>query len=286
MLDIAPAAPSDPAALATEKRKRKVAVVGTAPSGRHAPYDDPSWEIWGVAARAPYVTRATRWYEVHDLDNGKWGDTWAPKMAEWVKDCECWMFYPHALLPDAKFVPTRELIEIYDPFFLSSSMAWMMAHAIEAERFGEAPVGEIGIWGVDMEFGTEYYEQRAGIRHFIEIARHRNINVRRLRTGGVTYEPLPYPFCHDDPLAEKLALRREKIVQEQKTQQALLDAARARIQALDGGIAALAQSGLDVTKLQEEKAIVERSIPTFLSILAELRGALKDNEWTANFIRP
>jgi hypothetical protein len=85
----------------------------------------------------------------------------------------------------------------------------MMAMAIDELRpLNKEPVeGELAIYGVDMEYGTEYAQQRAGFRHFIEVARILGIPVTRLNSTGLSYEPVPYPMWQDDPLLCKLELR-------------------------------------------------------------------------------
>ena len=87
-----------------------------------------------------------------------------------------------------------------------------MALAIAELRPKDGPPveGEIGIWGVEMEHGTEYREQRVGFRHFIDLAKEIGIPVTRLVSGGLAYEPVPSPFWQDDPLLSKLAKRTQE----------------------------------------------------------------------------
>jgi hypothetical protein len=92
---------------------------------------------------------------------------------------------------------------------MTSTFSWMMAMAIDELRpLGGPPVdGEIAIYGVDMEYGTEYAQQRAGFRHFLEVARILGITITRLNSTGLAYDPVPYPMWQDDPLLNKLELR-------------------------------------------------------------------------------
>jgi hypothetical protein len=87
----------------------------------------------------------------------------------------------------------------------------MIAMAIDELRpaGGQPTEGHIGIWGVEMEYGTEYRQQRVGFRHFIAIAHLLGIPVSRSVAGGLAYEPVPYPMWQDDPLLNKVEQRRD-----------------------------------------------------------------------------
>lgn len=183
----------------------KVALVGTCPSGKEAPYDDKEWEIWGVGTRADYVTRANRWFELHHLDTEEPGFAagWRHNMKVWFKDTDTqiWMFSPEPDMGNVIEYPIHRISQKYGTYFLTSSFAWMMALAMEEGAT------EVGLFGIDMEYGTEYREQRAGVRHFIELMRHRDIKVYRLAQAGIAYEPIPYPMIDKDPLIRKIKWR-------------------------------------------------------------------------------
>ncbi len=185
---------------------KKIALVGTCPSGKEAPFDDESWEIWGVGSRADYVTRATRWFEIHAIDNEEpdFQVNWRAYLKRWFKDgkTEIWMIYPEYDLGNVVQYPAKEISIKYGTYFLTSTFAWMMALALDEG------VDEIALYGIDMEYGEEYREQRNGLRHFIELAKQLNVNVTRLFTSGIAYEPVPYPMFCNDPLIQKLKWRK------------------------------------------------------------------------------
>lgn len=192
---------------------RKIALVGTAGSGAKAPYDDPDHEIWGVSARADYVRRADRWFELHRLDGEPqaWADKWRKDIKTQMADIpSLWMLFPEpGLHGNVIRYPAERIVQRFGTYHMSSTFAWMMALAIDELRpMGGAPIdGEIGIFGVEMEYGTEYRQQRSGFRHFIDLARFAGIAVSRLASGGLAYEPVPYPMWQDDPLLNKLELK-------------------------------------------------------------------------------
>lgn len=203
-----------------EKEGRKIALVGTADSGELAPIDDPSWEIWGVSAKRKWITRATRWYEVHRLagHGESWVNIWKNHALSFNDETDIYMHYPEPGFGKVFPYPVDHIMQRFGTYFLTSSFAWMMAHAIdEMCPAGEDPVpGEIAIYGVDMESGSEYTQQRAGFHHFIDLARILNVRITRLASSGISYEPIPYPMSQDDPLLNKLDKRqvhaRDKLV--------------------------------------------------------------------------
>jgi len=193
---------------------RKIALVGTAESGAKAPFDDDSYEIWGVSARAAYVTRADRWFELHRIDGepDKWASNWRSIIKTYSHDVVLYMLYPEFDLgPKVVAYPYEKIVQRFGTYFMTSSFAWMMALAIDELRpvNGEPIDGEIAIFGVEMEYGTEYTQQRVGFRHFMDLARVLGIGITRLLASGLSYEPVPYPMWKDDPLLNKLGQRRE-----------------------------------------------------------------------------
>ena len=66
---------------ATDKPKRKIAIIGTAPSSvKLAPYDDPTWEIWALK-----VWNIQRWdvfFEVHEATEGV--KRWPKEYSQWL----------------------------------------------------------------------------------------------------------------------------------------------------------------------------------------------------------
>lgn len=117
-----------------------------------------------------------------------------------------WMFYPETgLSADVVRMDPQPILRKYGSFFLTSSIAWMFAQALEEGAT------EIALAGVDMEYDTEYRRQRAGVRHFVDIARMLGVNVRRVADSGIALDPVPYPMCMEDPILSKVALRKKSL---------------------------------------------------------------------------
>jgi len=264
------------------KKKRRIALVGTAESSVHAPYDDPTWEIWGIGVRSAYVTRADRWFELHRLA-GKpkdWAANWRGLIRSWSDECELWMLYPEQDLgPKVMSLPCDRITQRFGTFFLTSSFAWMMALAIDEG------VDEIGIWGVDMEYGTEYRSQRTGLRHFMALARGLGIHVTHLLSGGVAYEPVPYPLIEDDPLLQKLTLCRDnaaKRLGEWRASLAKTETMVTHNKAVMGEI----KDGKRKTSLASETEALSKTALKMQFDIARLEGEDAAQAWFEDYLRP
>jgi len=254
---------------------RKIALVGTTNSGEAAPFDDQSWEIWGCSERFHYVTRATRWFELHRLDgeSGAWVNEWRERMHSWAKDVELIMFYPeHDLGENVVQYPTDRITGRFGTYFMTSSFAWMIALAIDELRpCGEEAIdGEIAIYGIDMEYDTEYREQRAGFRHFIDMARAWDIPVTRLADGGLIYDPVPYPFWQDDPLLSKLALRSKRTLRDRSRFEDHLERVRGMLNSVGGALSEIEQFQKKGYEPNKAQAALEKERGNLLKESGEL----------------
>ncbi len=151
----------------------KIGLIGTAPASvRLAPYESPDWEIWGCSPGAYPVARNPKvWFELHRYEPGQ--EWFSPEYCKFLHDFEGTVYVAEEVpqIPNGKVLPVDYLINKYSPYFFTSSLAWMMAMAIE-----ESPE-TIGLWGVDMSAGEEYGHQRQGCQYFALLARAMGIEV-------------------------------------------------------------------------------------------------------------
>lgn len=160
-------------------------VQGKQPRYPGSPHMEETWEIWGCSPGAfGVVRRATRWFEVHRWEPGKpW---FSPEYCQFLCDFKG-PVYTGRPIPEIKnhvVYPIERVEEEFSSYFLTSSLALMMALAIlEIEDYRKAhPEHDhdedvIGFWGVDMAATEEYGYQRAGCQHFILEALRRGIGV-------------------------------------------------------------------------------------------------------------
>lgn len=181
----------------------KIACIGSAPSSvRLAPWGDPTWKIFGCSPGVmQYARRVHAWMEIHRWEPGIAGQPetqkpwFSPEYIQWMATLPLvFMHHPVPEIPRSVALPVDALIEKYGNIWFTSSVAWMMALAIEdiLERrrlrgtdpnnpdlvpLAEGEVDSIGLWGVDMAATEEYGYQRAGCQRFIEICATLGINV-------------------------------------------------------------------------------------------------------------
>jgi hypothetical protein len=157
----------------------KIAVIGLADSSRgEAPWGDPQWEKWGLAwdSRWPELSRT---FEMHDQRELKRG---------YVEELQ----YRTRLYTQEKYpqidgctrYPIEDVTRSTGDYFVSS-VAYMLALAIHEGA------DEIGLWGVDMDRGTEYEYQRANGEYLIGFARGRGIKI---------HLPASSPLCKFSPV--------------------------------------------------------------------------------------
>jgi hypothetical protein len=182
----------------------KVAICGSAPSSLQlAPFEDPSWQIWGCSpGAAANVRRATVWFEIH-----RWGQEWlTDSYRQFVaKVPTVYMIEPVPEVPNSVAYPKDEILAEFGPHFFSSTPAWMLALAIKQHA------EEIGIWGIDLAADGEYADQKPGVLHFIELAKARGIKVT-VPSESDLLRPAPlYGFSEASPMMIKLLAREAEL---------------------------------------------------------------------------
>ena len=196
---------------------KRVAIVGTAPSWRQCPWDDPTLEIWGLNdAYTLGFPRASRWYDLHPLDrlhfrpkdqravyheDVPYGAFVRPQgHLEWLQQQARTIpvFLQHdppAGWPvNAQRFPFEEMARLFGPYW-ASGPSYEVAHAI-AEG-----ASEIQVWGIHLSTDAEYRDQRPNFEHLLGIARGRGIAVRMADASpvlkhGWQYAREPKPLAH------------------------------------------------------------------------------------------
>lgn len=140
----------------------KIALIGSAPASvRLAPYHDSSWQIWGCSPGVYGVApRTDVWFELHRYEPGQpW---FSPEYCQWLSNHvgPVYMAEQRPEIRNSITLPVEELTEKYSSYFFTSSLAWMMAMAMEAGAT------KIGLWGVDMAATEEWGDQRSGLHYF------------------------------------------------------------------------------------------------------------------------
>jgi hypothetical protein len=200
------------------KRPNKVAILGTAPTWKGAPFNVKGWEIW-VCNRAGLTQEPwDRLFEIHhnwDYENARrrekflhdLGKIKPPQEVISVVRLPC-----SPLQGKANTVIDRDAMikEFGGAIWFSSTFSYMIAHAIQIGA------KEIGLWGVDLESREEYITQFAGVRHLLHIAKERGIKVDLVDRSLVLRDPDPYPDRFETALAYKLEEMAHRLDEKQK----------------------------------------------------------------------
>lgn len=209
----------------------KIAILGSAPSSlRLAPFGDPTWKIWGcspgVYSQCP---RANAWFELHRWEPGVIGvastqkQWFSPEYVAWMakigaSGAAVWMKDAVPEIPNSRPLPIDDLQQKYGTFFFTSSIAWMIACAIEdileerAAATGPVPSDDaIALYGIDMAANEEYGYQRAGCQHFLLLAADLGIQIV-VPPESDLLRPMPlYGICESSHYWIKMTERKREI---------------------------------------------------------------------------
>ena len=169
---------------------RSIVLLGTAPASMMlAPFGNPDWEIWACSPGCYGAPRTDRYFELHRWEPGQ------PWFSEGY--VEFLMNYPGEVVMSApvpevrgcRVIDWQGLVERWGRYNFTSSLAWMMAMAIE-----ERPE-KIALYGVDMAATTEYHDQRMGCQHFAVEAGKLGIEVGVPPESDLLCPPPLYGVC-------------------------------------------------------------------------------------------
>lgn len=186
----------------------KVALIGTAPSSRMlAPYNDPSWQIWGCSpGNMNALPRVDLWFELHS--NLLWPEheAYGRPYIEWLKLQKFPIYMQDkSLVPQALAFPKDELVAEFGDDFFTSSFAWMMALAM---KMGAV---EIALYGIDMASRDEYIRQRPGFFFFRYMATRRGVKVSAPHESDIMQSPSLYAYVDSTPFGRKIMARRQEV---------------------------------------------------------------------------
>jgi len=309
------------------KPSRHILMVGTAPSCSKAPIHDPRLEVWapnGSGFPPEVYARVDRWYQLHRIE-GEPGYDYAPDTRSWLqitedatksrqerweiaqdpkihkemppwlmetlaRDAEVWLFYMEETVRNAKQYPADEMAAKYGTYFICSTFDWMMMQAIDEMRDTAADSDySIEIAGIDMEFDTEYFEQRDSMHHWMDMASQLGIKVIMPVTSGLALRPLPYPFNEDDPERAKLVDQRNFYLKKQKEADDALNASRMAIANLNGQILAMEMNGDPGPRAAQQELEKVRASAIAQSEIMMMRSAehsaiIKHIGWHLNYL--
>lgn len=156
-------------------KKRKIAILGTAPQWQSAPFNDPDYEIWGILGVAGVAPKLDRLYELHDaaivrpmIDAPPHKDRYFERARSLGKNFITKDVFPET--PEATRFDFDGKLKKYGPYF-ASSCAWLLADAIDQDP------EEIAIYGVNMAHDSEYGYQKPSCTYMLGFAKAKGIRI-------------------------------------------------------------------------------------------------------------
>lgn len=182
--------------------KKRLAIVGFAPTRDLAPYTDPSWEIWGLNDLHRAIPRYTRWFDIHTEQNietdyiaGRTSNaqrkTNIPETALEQLGISglsklkvpVYMQEVNPKVPMSLKYPLKEMLDFWKgrgltgATYFTNSISYMIAFALYEGAVLGHQWDDIHIYGVDMAVGDEYIAQRPSCEYWIGIAEGMGVKV-------------------------------------------------------------------------------------------------------------
>lgn len=192
---------------------RKIGLCGShTGSLREAPWDDPTWELWGHASsRAWYGRELDRYFDLHSKACWTRGGKKSAKYPAWLAKNTVPIFmqeqYPE--VPASYRYPKERILMEFGGVrrHFRNQVAWMIALA-----FTEG-VTHLGLFGVNYATQSEYALQRGSAEYWLGRAEERGIHVILPDDCTLLSEPvLLYGYeSHDLETGKLKAEYREKV---------------------------------------------------------------------------
>ena len=153
-------------------KRTKVAILGFTETWKLAPFNDPTFEIWGLNELYTLIPRYDRWFDIHSRHAYENDKTRTSDHVETLKKMTV-PIYMHQHWDDIPMSVPYPLQEMLARFpnpspnwrsYFNNSISYMLALAL-VEGFQE-----IHIYGVDMAADSEYHNQRPSCEYFVGIA--------------------------------------------------------------------------------------------------------------------
>jgi len=196
-------------------RTRKVAILGFAETVKDCPWQDESWELWGMngfwrAAEKDFGVKAAEeryslWFDMHTIEyTREYG-----KVAGFGDAQERWLEKEHpfpifmieaaASFPSVRRFPIESVIASVGRDYFTSTVAYAIAYAAALPD-----VAEIGLWGIDLAHDSEYADQRPCAEYHIARAEDRGIKVTTHERSALMRQRVRYGYDQEHPLLTEL----------------------------------------------------------------------------------
>lgn len=286
--------------------RKKVAIIGYTNHQCFAPWQDDSWEIWGLndlyEVMPQYnehllkgdVWDRMQWFQVHRNDHAQFHEgARDPHHLDWLKNAKCpvWMFEPRPEIPNAQRYPIDETLALFPRAYFNNTISWMIAKAL-LDGYKT-----IGIWGVDMALDgvhgqSEYSHQRPSVEYFVGWADGHGVEF---------YIPIESEICkcgflygkdNITPVRRKLTDRLGQLKEQEAQTVATYEQTKKDLFAAKGALHGMRPLPLEKIaedaradwisqgqKFEEAEEVLQQQLEDTKRILHEIRGALNNTTW-------
>ena len=173
--------------------RKKVAIIGAGDYRKYAPWNDPEWECWGINEIGQ--PRATRWFELHPMTVQN------ERELAWLAQCPtaCYLLERDPRVPAGVRYPLERIMEkTGGRSYFTCSFAFEIALAL-LEGFEE-----IGLWGVDLDLGTqrERLVEKPCVEYWLGLAEGRGVTVTLPPGATLLQRPWLYGYDYEDEKAQ------------------------------------------------------------------------------------
>ncbi|MFA5165412.1 MAG: hypothetical protein WC481_07610 [Candidatus Omnitrophota bacterium] len=223
------------------RKRKRLCIVGSAPSKADAPYGDKSFDIWAISGAV--FSESLNGVKKENTEDNSWNDVtrydvlfemhkrnkFLPKLA---KLAECGkpviMQRVERDIPTSQSFPLDEVSDAVGADFFCT-ISYMLAYAIYLGY------EEIKLYGIIMAHETEYIRQRPSVKFYLGIAHARGVKVWAPEETQLTHSAWRYGYDDHDDLCGVILARKADILREIEAQKKVQADANATLWQLSGG---------------------------------------------------
>lgn len=209
----------------SERTERRICIMGTAPTWKQIPWDDPTLDIWALNdAHLMNLPRVDRWFDLHPFDKFYFRDPHQKMQAhekpagfflrpqghvEWLRSQPIPVYVQCAKdlgTPNARTFPKAEIEAKFGPNF-ASSPAWMIGLALLEG------VTELHIYGIHLATEWEYLKQKPNMTFLLGLAAGLGVKIVIPKGCPLLTESHQYAYAPDPDVAKEQAQKRVRALE-------------------------------------------------------------------------
>lgn len=213
---------------------KRLAIVGFWEGNRNdAPFQDPTFDVWGLNHLWPYIPRWDAFFDMHtpawsgkNLEPSVWKEQEQFFRTDHGKPI--YMLDNYEGYPSAVKYPKDEIVNRFGRSYFTNGIAYMIALALHQGGYEE-----IQLWGIDMRHNEEYALQRPCTEYWLGIAIGLGIKVYIPPSAAILSADHDYGYDENGGLIAEAVRAHQEIL---RNATAKRDAAIAQAQTYDGVI--------------------------------------------------